>query len=49
MSAVSLNLLHAQYLAYLIVFILKLQICVRNSSDILYKNPWISEGALTLG
>ena len=48
MSAISLNLLHAQYLA-LIVFILKLQICARKSSDILYENPWISQSALTLG
>ena len=48
MSAISLNLLHVQYLA-LIVYIQKLQICARNSSDILYENPWISQSALTLG
>ena len=45
-KAVELFPVDAQYLA-LIALNQKLQLCARNSSDILYKYPWIQEsGAL---
>ena len=43
------QLLSWNIISAMIVYTLKLQICARNSSDILYENPWISQSALTLG